>query len=313
MASPGETAAPSPAEHAAWLAALAWGGRPWDRLVPAWRGRLLARPRAGAPLKDEARRLLREAHQAHARVEFARVHPSWLARALQGELPAVRRAVIARLAPTLRDELRTTLAIPADDLTPPHEPLPEAVTIAESLWTERLVGGPDRLPDDPPIVQAIAQARGAGLSRLAGLCALAKRAYLPSEDDLPRLAPSAQHLLEGLRPGWQHFQRSRDLEALAWQDLRGEPGSGARDLARHGLPTLARLLLPVDPIRSRWTLQHLPYRMARPLRSLQKGWPYGFDPSLLLAWEGRVLELAREVDAAVADLEGDDPLGEPSP
>jgi hypothetical protein len=35
-----------------------------------------------------------------------------------------------------------------------------------------------------------------------------------------------------------------------------------------GLHTLARLLADCDPFRTRWTLQHLPYPIAKRIRSL---------------------------------------------
>lgn len=303
MASRGEPL--SPADHAAWLSARAWGGRPWDRLAPSWRGRLLARPRDEAPSRDEARATLRADHQAHAALDFDRVHHSWLVRALQGELPAVRRAVVARLDATLRDDLRNALAIPPDDLDPPLEPLAEALDVAGALWTERLVGGPEHLPDDPPVIQALAQVRGRSLTHLVGLCALAKRAYLQHDDDLPGLDPHAQRHLEAMRAGWQHFQRSTGLELLARHDLRGNPGVTARDLARIGLLTPGRLLATADPIRTRWALQHLPYAVAKPLRAASSRLPRGIDPGLLLAWEGRILAIAGDAHETVDPDEPD--------
>jgi hypothetical protein len=302
-------ATPTTADRAAHLAALLWGGRPWDRLDPAWRERLRAARRDATTDPGTALAALRDGRRAHARPDLHAVHPSWLVRALQGELPAVRRAVVARLDAPLRADLRAALALPADDLDPPHPPLPEALAVAGALWAERLVGGPAQLPGDPPVIRAIAAHRGPTLTRLAGLCALAKRAYLVDDDDLPRLAPEAAAHREAFATGWGGFRRDAALAALARFDLRGGPGISRGDLARVGLLTLGRLLATADPDRTRWALQLLPYPVARRLRTYLLGRPKGIEPALLLAWEGQVLTLA----ASRLDPAGPAAEGEPSP
>jgi hypothetical protein len=301
VATPRASATPAEADRAAILAARAWGGRPWARLDADWQARLRPAKRDLPCDPEAALAALRAGRDAHHGPGPGAVHPSWLVRALQGELPAVRRSVVARLPGPLRDELRAALAIPADDLDPPHEPLPEAVAVAGALWTERLVGGPDRLPEDPPIVRVLAARDGTGLTRLAGLCTLAKRAYLVRDDDLPRLAPGAAAHLEALRPGWEGFRRDAALERLARLDLRGDTGATPRDLARIGLLTLGRLLATADATRARWALQHLPYPVARRLRAILLQPPPGLDPALLLAWEGHALTLAAARRVASGD------------
>src|SRR5262245_10059932 len=112
---PGGESEPAPAsrlseaDRMVLLAARAWAGaggegatpqalaaRLWDRLEPsqgyrlrdAWgRGALAAT--AGDP--RSAWGAIQRAHQAEARVDAGRVHPSWWVRALRGESPAVQR------------------------------------------------------------------------------------------------------------------------------------------------------------------------------------------------------------------------------
>jgi hypothetical protein len=232
-----------------------------------------------------------------------------MVRALQDETSAVQHAVVSRLSPSLREALRDALAMPSEDRDTPLEPHPEALAIAEALWSERLVGGPPHRPDDPPVVRVLTEQAGSRLTRLLGRCALAKRAYVQHDDDLPGLAEEAQGRLDAMRSDWQHFQRNPVLEQLARHDLGSTPGTTARDLARVGLLTPGRLLAAVDPIRTRWTLQHLPYALAKPLRAAFTRLPSGVDPGLLLAWEGQILAIASEPHEAPGR---DEPNGEVS-
>ncbi len=85
----------------------------WDALRPSWRGRLVA-ARDAAPPVDAAAALdrLRRAHRDEARPDLGRVHPSWWVRALQGETPAVRLAVVSGFPPAVREPLRAALGLP---------------------------------------------------------------------------------------------------------------------------------------------------------------------------------------------------------
>ena len=67
--------------------------------------------------------------------------------------------------------------------------------------------------------------------------------------------------------------KSLDARAHEWArrevaEKAGAAFSPRRQLALMGLATLARLLADCDPFRTRWTLQHLPYPIAKRIRSL---------------------------------------------
>src|SRR5262249_30808766 len=125
------------------------------RLEPSWARRMLdgeGGSTTGAGDRVEARERLREAHRAEARVEPARVHPSWWARALREESPSVRRAVVAAAPEPIPSRVQAGLLLDNDDLRAERPADPEVLAWACSLWTERLVGGEPRKADDPPVI-----------------------------------------------------------------------------------------------------------------------------------------------------------------
>lgn len=54
---------------------------------------------------------------------------------------------------------------------------------------------------------------------------------------------------------------------VAEPDHDAHPLEDRRSVARLGLVTIGRLLTRVDPLRVRWTLQHLPYPIAKIIRA----------------------------------------------
>ncbi len=227
------------------------------RLDPSWTLRLKQADDPDPPDRPEARRQLREAHQAEARVDLDRVHPSWWERALREESPAVRRAVVASAPETIRGEVQSALLLDNDDIRPDRPPNPEALSWACSLWTERLVGGEPSRPDDPPVIVAMSRLSlraSYRLCRKAGILKLAL-AGEPQPEWAADFAGSA----------------GPEFALIARHDLKSTPPNRyprRRLPARLGLLTIARLLSLAEPFRVRWALQHWPYAIARQIRPL---------------------------------------------
>lgn len=277
------------------LAMRAWASSPpmgWDpfedprarlleHLDPSWTLRLKQADNPDPLDRPEARRRLREAHQAEARVDLDRVHPSWWERALREESPAVRRAVVASAPDPIRSEVQSALLLDNDDIRPDRPPNAEALSWVGSLWTERLVGGEPGRPDDPPVIVAMSSFSlrdSYRLCRNAGLLKLA----LAGEP----------------RPGWAaNFARSAGPEfaLIARHDLKSTPAdrSPRRRLpARLGLLTIARLLSLAEPFRVRWALQHWPYAIARQIRPLMP--PSSKRTPVMIQVESTLLQTAQE-------------------
>ncbi len=287
-------------------ARIAWGGpdreRIWDRFTPDWRDRLRAAwaselTRGTDPAS--ALELLRQEQAAEARFDPARVHPSWWVRALQDESPAVRRLVAARAPEPIGEAVRSALELGPDALQTDHPPHPDALQWVLSLWSERLIGGPDTSRDDPSVIEAISQLSSRSLSRLIAATGLAKWAYALQgntaaiEVEPPSgLSPHQEERLEHFRRHWTTL----DLRAVrvARDDHQGIGQHTAADLRRLGLITFARLMTTAEPRRIRWALQHLPYPAARFLRSrMSLKNPHLFGRELV-AWEERIFRAARK-------------------
>ncbi len=109
---------------------------------------------------------LRGDHEASARPDPTRVHPSWFVRALAAESPAVRLAVAAHAPGPVGEALRRGLGLDPSDLATDRSPDPEAIGWALALWSERLVGDVPGLDSDPPVVVALTRLRPRELARL---------------------------------------------------------------------------------------------------------------------------------------------------
>jgi hypothetical protein len=205
-------------------------------------------------------------HRESARVDLARAHASWWVRALKDESPAVQRIVTASVPESIRGSLQNGLLLDSDDLKTERPPSPDVLSWAMSLWTERLVGGETERPDDPPaliVLTRLSPRSGYRLCRLMGLAKLALAAQDPSKTDV--VSARRQWLCDHLPIG------DAGLLALARQDAQSGFSSQVPDRHRQagiGLATIARLLAGCGPVRLRWALQHWPYPLARPIRSL---------------------------------------------
>lgn len=284
------------------LAARAWAGgdaesdRLWARLDPAWAARLRAR-RAGLDgdesLAPEAARdrLLRD-HAASARPDPARVHPSWFVRAIRPETRAVRGTVLAR-AP---EAIRALLGRDETDPAGPGRSDPDAVACALALWSERLVGDVGPRDDDPLIVVALTQLHPRARARLARAAGQVKHAFAgatrgggppPVDEAGLRLKPPDRVRLAFFRR--RIGMADPRLVPLARADLRAVGADPRRLHDRLGLVTAGRLLAAVEPYRARWSLQHIPYAVAKRTRTAPAP---GLPARALVAWESWVLEAA---------------------
>ncbi len=301
-------AATSPSDRALVLAAIAFedpkGDRVWHRFAPAWRDRLRdawADALAHGTDRGAAREALAREHVAEARPDPGRVHASWWIRALQEESPAVQAAVLAHASEPVRSILRDGLKLEDAVPTTARKAHPEAVRWALSLWAERLVGGLPAVEDDPPVVAALTGLPNRDLARLIATVALAKWAYVlaaagepPKADPSRTLRPRQLARLERLRAGWN--QPDPRAARLARLDLEHHVvGDGEEDLRKLGLITFARLLARADPLRMRWALQHLPYPVAKFVRSrsgLKTPFIHGRE---LIAWEETLFQAAQDL------------------
>lgn len=281
-----------------------WGSlenaRLWNRFSPEWRGRLEAIVESAGPITsdpDSLRESLRREHSAEARPDLSRVHASWSIRALQEETPAVRRAVIARLPSRVREAVRLGIPSPENDVEPDHDPHPEALKWALTLWSERLVGGPAARPDDPPVIVALTRPDRHSRVRLIATTGLAKLAFALAgfNDETPPREP------HGLRPRERerllHFRRTLRPEdpkiaQMAKRDVIAARSDGEPFLNRLGLITYSRLLAGAEPHRVRWALQQLPYPVAKVIRSRMGASKAAVPANTLLAWESAVLRAA---------------------
>ena len=289
------TRPPSIADDALLLAFRAFGAWPddpaWSRLAPSFREHLEpSRKRFDARINSSsARARLAREHSNEARIDPTRVHPSWYVRALKRETPSVRRALASfsekPLGPALRKAFNYVDTGPSLSL-PPH---PEALSWALTLASERLVGGPNRRENDPPIVRAIADLDSRGHYRLASAMGLAKLAFA-GEDRLagPRYRERF-HVLHVSLPAAR-----LELIDLAISDLASarRAGNGRNLPPRLGLVSIGRLLAAVEPHRAHWALQHLPYEAARQLGSHRNLETAPLSPDDVHAWEASLLRAA---------------------
>ena len=264
-----------------------------DRLDPSWARRIhdgQAEEMSGTIDRAEARRKLREAHEAEARVDPARVHPSWWARALREESPSVRRAVVAAAPEPIRGRVQAELLLDNEDLKAERPADPEVLAWACSLWTERLVGGEPRKSDDPPVILAMS-----GLSPRAAyrLCRYAGELKLA-------LAGQGRHEWAAAFAA----TAGPEFSVIARHDVRSMAASKlpARRLpARIGLLTIARLLAGCEPFRVRWALQHWPYTIAKLVRALMP--PAEKRSPVMMHVESEVLKAAGDRPRVFAGFE----------
>jgi hypothetical protein len=282
-----------------------------DRPEPSWGRRLQevwerAARVAGPCDPASAREQLRRAHQAEARVDLRRVHPSWWVRALREESPAVQRVVAASAPEQVRHAVQAGLLLDDRDLAGDHPADPAVLDWVLSLWTERLVGGAAERADDPPAIQALSRLSprsGYRLCRWAGLAKLAL-AGREGDDDVAAGPPGsrtrAEWLRERLAPADAEFRAlvAHDVQAPAVAKLPRR-----RRAARIGLLTIARLLADCEPFRVRWALQHWPYPIAKLTRSLMP--PASKRSTTVSRGEALVLKTAWDR----LNLEGQRPMG----
>jgi hypothetical protein len=294
------------ADHALLQALLSWRDRSrssedfvsrcWERLDPLWARRLRGDWEQRSTALDsgtpsEALDRLKRTHEATARVDLARVHPSWWIRALQEESPAVQRVVAASAPAFVGQAVRDGLLLDSQDMAVERSINPEVLSWTLALWTERLVGGEVERADDPPALLALSLLSNRAGYRLCQMVGVAK-GVLAGQD--PGYHPHGQ--ADRVRWEWLESRLARvDLQnrILARGDVQSiaAPKVPRRHhAARIGLGTLARLLADCEPFRVRWALQHWPYPIAKLVRSLMAN--AANRPASLLQSESMILKTA---------------------
>lgn len=304
----------SPEDRSLIQAAMVWAPRDSDRIFNRFPGARRDRLRSGWAARlsrgeDAARTLasLQTEAASEARPDPRTVHESWWSRALQDESDAVKAAIRA-FAP---DPIREALKAEDPDEAPPGRPAhPEALQVALSLWSERLVGGPSlaSLDDDPEVLRLVTGDARALARRLARI-SLAKWAYVLTCGGPPLKAEAKAKFSDSQKARVERFRAlwSRpDPRAgqLARLDVDHHVTGKPQDLQTLGLVTVARLLATADPHRTRWALQHVPYNLAKFLRSrmgLKTPFIAGDE---LVSWEESLLRAS--ADQTDADSGGDD-------
>ncbi len=214
--------------------------------------------------------------------------------------------------------LQNELLLDSEDLATERAPAPEVVRWVMALWTERLVGGEPKRPDD-------------SLALIVVDRAVAPRRLSPVPPGRPRQAAA---LAEGEPLASGHSQKAHerahwfvsrlteagpgagsDVDAqfvdLARKDVQSSMASGVprRHLeALIGVTTIARLLAGVEPVRLRWALQHWPYPLAKLIRSVIAQTPR--MPPWLSRRESSILKTAWERLNLEGKLGSEPPLDE---
>lgn len=309
-----------PLDRALVYAAIAFegqngGDRIWHRFSPAWRDRLRrawSDELARGVDSQAAREALARDQADEARPDPDRIHSSWWQRALQEESPAVQAAVLEHVSEPLRSILHEGQEPEAPRLSASLAPHPEALQWALALWSERLVGGSAVTEGDPMVVAILTQRDSRELARWIASVALAKWSFVLAAggepiqvDPFQLLKPRQLERLGRFRDHWKAPDpRAARLGRLDLEHhVKGDASEGLQKL---GLVTFARLLAELDPHRLRWVLQHLPYPVARFLRSrtgLRTPFIHGRE---LVAWEESLFQAARDL------LVGDQSSGDSS-
>jgi len=247
---------------------------PWRWLDSRWQDRLDEdRRRCGPDDAEHALDLLRRSHRFQCRADLGRIHPTWWIRALQDESPAVRRLIAQHGPPPVSAAAPHGPGSGREAVASRH-PDPEVADWVLSLSTERLVGGEPVRRDESPAIVALAALSSRELYRLSHAIGQAKAALAGDPDGIVVGRP-----LDGQRERWFRDRFSRQFgpgevrpQEWARRDLQGSRGTEGpgrrRRLASLGLSTIARLLAGCEPYRVRWSLQHVPYAVAKRIRSI---------------------------------------------
>ncbi len=249
-------------------------------LDPQWQDRVNdARLKLGPHDPERALDLLRQSHRLQCRADMGRVHSTWWMRALQDESPAVRQS-IARYWPNQLGAAATEEPCTKKEADERHNPDPTVAGWVLALATERLVGGEPVRYDEPPAIVALAALSSRDLYRLSHATGQFKT-LLAGDPQGICLRPGTGRPAHcaGITINFSNLFGAKVEKAQAWANrdldgLSGTDGQGRRRrLATLGLYTIARLLAGCEPYRVRWALQHVPYPVAKRIRSIMSAAP----------------------------------------
>jgi hypothetical protein len=305
----------SPADFALMRSMIAWeespvpeGMKVLGRFSEEWRERIASSFSDVGPTMNpsEARESLLVELRSMTRPNPDRIHHTWWSRAVQEESPSVRRAVAKFAPPKVADAVRAAFGAEETNLTPTCKPHAAALRWALCLFAERLVGGVEPSAADAPVVRAVSSHHGASLLRLARSTALAKLAYAEvgvvergAGPELPTLTPRERVRYQHFVETWSRSGTDTRLVRMALWDAEdrsdstlGRARSIRSELSRLGLTSLSRLMVGVEPQRARWALQHLPYPIAKVVRSRMNLKNPMVSGRGLLRWETSLWDVA---------------------
>ena len=236
------------------------------------------------------------------------------------ESPAVRRLIASHGPLPVQKAASAAFGFSPSALEESRSPNPEILDWVLALWTERLVGGEPPRSAEPPVILALSCLSPPLLYRLCHAIGQARIALLGDPQGVLSIRPSWQTEREWYKDWFlQQIQAEETpLESWALKDIpggRSEQGlDPRRRLATLGLTSIARLLTEPEPHRVRWALQHVPYQVAKRVRSImaqQIGLTTGhleLESMLLRAsWERlaqRRSDMARDLEKALRKAEG---------
>jgi hypothetical protein len=288
----------SPSDRALVAALAGWGGAETPALLLRLghqRARVLADLGKASTLPDPVA-TLHIAHEAQLGANASDIHPTWFSRALKEESASIQRTVVSAAVEPLRSLLLQSLDLTTADLQTDRPINPEIAQFVLSLWTERLVGDGPSVEADLPAVTALVTLPPRRLARFVMLVGLAKLAMLAGSKQAG--VDQSEHRQLARFQGMLPEPTDPRLLKLASNDWTSARQAGHHAVAILGLSSIGRMLGQADPYRVRWTLQHLPYQVAKRLRAYANGREASIDA--VLTWESRFFDLGQ---ARLADSE----------
>ena len=229
------------------------------------RARLEKALRASAVPMDRASVLnrLRAAFEAQKRADITKIHPSWMARALQDEPRSVQVCVLGQFPESIRNDIAAELAIAREEIERAVGPESAYRSIALAQSMSRLMGDLAVIEDEPPVIRALIALEPSAAPKMIRRIGILKW----STTSIP--LPSAERIEFDRRQAWVESLGTWDGRFLSacQAELSRIKTLDERAINRLGLTTFSRLLTPLDPHRVRWTLQQIPYNTAKTIRS----------------------------------------------
>ena len=228
---------------------------------------------------------LRSIFEAQRKADLARIHPSWVARALQDEPRSIRRAVLRCLPEPSRRVVALELAMTSEELsTDSTEDNAFYRSLALSQSLSRLVGDVASVEGEAPVVVALTAIEPSAAPRMIRRIGIAKWAItaIPLPDTERVELERWKAWFDALGPWEPRFRDTCQAELARLKTL------DSKAVNRLGFSTFSRLLRTVDSRRARWTIQQIPYSTAKTLQTIMNH--NEADCATLLGEESRLFQ-----------------------